>query len=66
VDLEPSTPITLPGGGKGRLTDLSGGVIVDVTGIVNRRLQEITSVYGVKIRKVPQGNPKPASGTGMR
>ncbi|GAC1633723.1 MAG: hypothetical protein NVS4B2_19760 [Chloroflexota bacterium] len=66
VDLEPSTPITLPGGGKGRLTDLSGGVIVDVTGIVNRRLQEITSVYSVKIRKVPQGNPKPASGTGMR
>ncbi len=47
VDLDPSTPITLKNGQRGSLTDLQPGVHIQVTGVRDKRLDEITGASSV-------------------
>ena len=49
VDVDLDTHITLKNGKRGALSDLQPGVHVQVTGIRNKRLDEVTSTSSVKI-----------------
>lgn len=53
VDVGPHTRITLPSGRKGTFADLGTGNSVQVTGILNKRLQEVTTAYQIKVTKIP-------------
>lgn len=54
VHLTKSTPIVLPNGKRGTRVDLLSGDVVNVTGILNTRLNQVTTVYGIKITKSPR------------
>jgi len=56
IDLSPSVPIRLPGGKKGSTSDLGAGVSLDLTGVLNRRLDEVTTVYNIQVTRLPQGS----------
>ncbi|MBV9282133.1 MAG: hypothetical protein JOZ41_18795 [Chloroflexi bacterium] len=58
ADVGSSTRIVLPNGSRGNLTNLTTGVTLDLTGVVNRRLDEMTTVYQIKITHLPRGNPR--------
>jgi phospholipase C len=49
VDVDPSARITLKSGKKGSMSDLQPGVRVQLTGVRDRRLDEITSTSSVHI-----------------
>jgi phospholipase C len=49
VDLDKTTLIQLPDGSKGSIADLSTGKTVEIVGIHNKRLDEITRAYRIKI-----------------
>jgi phospholipase C len=57
VDLARSTKILLPNGAKGSLADLETGDTVAITGLVNQRLEEVTSAYQLRITNVPRKKP---------
>ena len=59
VDISKSTRIYRPDGSKGSIADLRTGVGVEVTGIRNTRLGEITATYTIKVLKLPHGKGKP-------
>jgi hypothetical protein len=49
VDVDPGTHITLPNGTKGGISNLLPGTQVQLTGVHNTRLDEITSTYTVRV-----------------
>ena len=49
VDVDQGTQITLKNGKKGTLSDLQPGVQVQLTGVRDKRLDEVTSVSSVRI-----------------
>jgi phospholipase C len=49
VDLDPSTHIILKNGKKGSLSDLQPGVRIQVTGVRDKRLDEITSTSSLRV-----------------
>jgi phospholipase C len=54
VGLLPTTQILLPSGKPGTFADLTTGVTVDVTGVLNKRLGVVTDPYVVKITAMPR------------
>ncbi|HEX8917240.1 MAG TPA: alkaline phosphatase family protein, partial [Chloroflexota bacterium] len=57
VDLSKHTRVTLKNGKRGSLSDLASGETVTITGILNSRLDEITSAYSIRLT-----NPAPGKG----
>lgn len=61
VDANKNTPIQLASGKQGHLADLGAGDTIQVYGIENARLGEVSTVYRIKIVSQPSvlGTPKP-------
>ena len=49
--------IRLPNGAKGSLADLETGDAVAISGVVNKRLDEVTSAYQLRITNLPRKKP---------
>jgi hypothetical protein len=49
VDLDPSSPVILRNGKKGSLADLQPGVQAQITGLRNKRTDEVTTASAVRI-----------------
>jgi hypothetical protein len=58
VDLDPSARITLQNGKKGPLSDLRPGLQVQVTGIRDKRIDEVTTVKTVRILRGGQSGKR--------
>jgi phospholipase C len=54
MNLTKSTPVILPDGKRGSRVDIVTAVPVNVTGILNTRLDVVTTVYSIKITKNPR------------
>jgi hypothetical protein len=59
VDIGKSTRIELSDGQPGTAADLATGVGVEVSGIENKRLEEVTTATTIRVVPVPEGNGKP-------
>jgi hypothetical protein len=58
VAINKSTRITLANGHRGSLSDLRTGIGVEVTGVWNNRLDEVTSTSSIAIYTLPHGKGK--------
>jgi hypothetical protein len=63
VDVDPGAQITLPNGKKGGLSDLRPGTQIQVTGVHNKRLDEVTSTHSVRILHLGRAGSKPSQTT---
>jgi phospholipase C len=61
ADINSSTRVYLRNGHKGSIQDLNTGTGVAITGVLNKRLEEITTVSSIRIVGLPHGKkpPKP-------
>jgi hypothetical protein len=61
ADINASTRVFLRNGHKGSIQDLNTGTGVAITGVLNKRLDEITTVSSIRIVALPHGTkpPKP-------
>lgn len=57
VDISKNTKITRPNGTRGSLADLAAGDTVSITGILNKRLDEVTTARQLHITVVPRKKP---------
>jgi hypothetical protein len=59
VDLEASTKIVIAKNKSGSIADLLAGDSVQVTGVLNTRLVEITTAREIRVVQQPRKRPKP-------
>jgi hypothetical protein len=57
VDISRSTRIELPTGKPGTLADLQTGNSVTITGVRNKRLDEVTTTSLIRLTEVPRKKP---------